>query len=119
MTSIAPALAAELVVVIAIFMGRRRDRSEPGDLGGGSEFHGSLVMLTEAEAGTKICPLSFGVREIRGHDGCGIREGGPWNCSASKCMAWRWGGYKSVPSATVTNQNEASGFCGAFGRPAS
>lgn len=50
-----------------------------------------MSTLTEDEAKTKICPLSFSVAEIRGHDGCGIREGGPWKCIASACMAWRVG----------------------------
>lgn len=45
--------------------------------------------MTEDEAKTKICPQSFAVPEVRGSDGSGIQEGGPWFCRASGCMAWR------------------------------
>lgn len=55
-------------------------------------------MITEAEAKTKWCPFTFTVPEQRGPDGCGIREGGPWTCSASLCMAWRSGGTVRVDS---------------------
>ncbi len=40
--------------------------------------------MTEDEAKAKQCPFSFGVPEIRGSDGSGIR------CCTVHCMAWQW-----------------------------
>ncbi len=48
------------------------------------------MILTEEQAKTKQCHLSFAVPEIRGSDGSGIRQGGPWACATTGCMAWRW-----------------------------
>lgn len=47
------------------------------------------MIISEADAKTKWCPFTFGVPEQRGADGCGIREGGPWTCCTTLCMAWR------------------------------
>lgn len=47
------------------------------------------MILSEAEARTKWCPFTFGVPEQRSADGCGIREGGPWTCCTTLCMAWQ------------------------------
>lgn len=82
-------------------------------------------LLTEDEATTKICPLSFSAHEIRGNDGSGIREGGPWNCQASACMAWRKvdqigigpNGEKRDRDLDGRTRWVDRGFCGAFGRP--
>lgn len=63
--------------------------------------------MTEEEAKTKKCPYTFGVAEIRTADGYGIREGGPWECIGSACMAWRWHG----PVMDKT------GHCGLAGKP--
>ncbi|MCC8967894.1 hypothetical protein H8A95_37695 [Bradyrhizobium sp. Pear76] len=49
-----------------------------------------MAVTTEEEANDKICPHTFHIVEIRGDDGVGIREGGPWSCRGSRCMAWRW-----------------------------
>lgn len=70
------------------------------------------MILTEQEANTKICPLTFAVREVRGPDGAGIREGGPGNCIGSTCMAWRWrgGGPDFVEIGEV-----GRGYCGLAG----
>lgn len=40
-------------------------------------------MTTEAQAATKLCPLSF-------NRGAKTR---PWHCAGSACMAWRWRDY--------------------------
>lgn len=48
------------------------------------------MLLTEDEAKTKTCPLTFAVQEIRKPEWNGVREPGPWNCIGSGCMAWRW-----------------------------
>ena len=45
-------------------------------------------MISEEHAKSKWCPFTFGVPELRGPDGQGFREAGPWTCSASHCMAW-------------------------------
>ena len=88
-------------------------------------------MMIEAQAKTKWCPHvrhslnEDEVREVNNRVGdiveFGIcNEKFLWNkCCGSMCMAWRWGGYRKVPSATVPNQDEAHGYCGAFGRPES
>lgn len=47
------------------------------------------MIISETEAKTKWCPFTFGVPEQRGADGCGLREGGPWTCCTTNCMAWR------------------------------
>jgi hypothetical protein len=47
-------------------------------------------MILHEEARKKICPFTFSIPEQRTEDGCGIREGGPWQCLADGCMAWRW-----------------------------
>ena len=86
------------------------------------------MMLTEEQAKTKWCPHvrhSADVAEFADANnrlgGCnefGIRDDEVWNkCCGSMCMAWRWGGYRKVPSATLPDQDEAHGYCGAFGRP--
>ena len=46
------------------------------------------MIISEIEAKTKWCPFTFAVSEQRGPDGCGIREGGPWTCCTTHCMAW-------------------------------
>jgi hypothetical protein len=47
------------------------------------------MIISEADAKTKWCPFTYSVPEQRGPDGCGIREGGPWTCCTTHCMAWR------------------------------
>ena len=48
------------------------------------------MAMTEAEAKTKTCPQSFGVAAEYDGNGNGIRQGGPFSCVGSDCMAWRW-----------------------------
>lgn len=45
--------------------------------------------MTEEEAKTKVCPQTFGIPDVRDHDGNGLVQGGPRNCLGSACMAWR------------------------------
>lgn len=47
------------------------------------------LIISETEAKAKWCPFTFTVPEQRGADGCGIREGGPWVCCTTLCMAWQ------------------------------
>ena len=49
-----------------------------------------MSAMTEEEARKKWCPASFAIPEQRSPSGDAGREGGPWMCVASKCMAWRW-----------------------------
>jgi hypothetical protein len=46
--------------------------------------------MTEDEAKTKTCPLSIGIQPLYAPGGQGVRDGGPWPCGGSECMAWRW-----------------------------
>jgi hypothetical protein len=39
------------------------------------------------------------------------------HCVGSRCMAWRWAGYRPVSSLTTPNQDEAHGYCGLAGMP--
>lgn len=67
-------------------------------------------MLTEDEARKKICPASFNKPDVYGPDGCGIQQGGPWNCCASDCMAWRWlDAETKYESVTVYDQDGEEG----------
>ena len=63
--------------------------------------------MTEEEAKTKTCHLSIGLPPIYDQSGVGIRDGGPWACLASGCMAWRWTGFPA----------ERLGYCGLAGKP--
>jgi hypothetical protein len=48
------------------------------------------MIITEQEAKSKWCPFTFSISESRDQfSGQGIREGGPWCCCTSNCMAWR------------------------------
>ncbi len=60
-----------------------------------------IMIISDAEAKTKWCPFSFSVPEQRDQfSGQGIREGGPWTCCTTFCMAWR-------PAETVGGKREA------------
>ena len=61
--------------------------------------------MIEEQAKDKICPLSFAVQEIRSGNGDGLREGGPWNCFGSRCMAWRMS----------AGSHPRGGYCGMAG----
>jgi hypothetical protein len=78
------------------------------------DMGGESVMLTEAEARKKICPASFSRPDDRAPDGTGIMQGGPWNCYASECMAWRW---RDPTNPYSEDRAEHGGFCGLAGRP--
>lgn len=71
------------------------------------------MLLTEEQAKTKWCPF---VR-LSGQPNT-FNRADPMEhlyCIASACMAWRWAGYRPVPSQNVPNQNEAHGYCGLAG----
>lgn len=93
-------------------------------------------MLTEAEAATKRCPMSFAASQgvsVGGyshavaapamHDGIGSAiacQTAPLNCIGSGCMAWRWhwqvmadGTHHHVLSA----EDKRLGYCGNAGKP--
>ncbi|MDE2096539.1 MAG: hypothetical protein KGL39_04775 [Patescibacteria group bacterium] len=81
--------------------------------------------MTEEEAKTKWCPASFAIPVQLNADGSGFREGGPWPCSASNCMAWRvnetasfdrWG-RPTTRSDEIHKTISLSGFCGLAGKP--
>lgn len=77
------------------------------------------MMITEAEAKTKWCPLArasssrdeTGASVNRGYGGTdkGTVPDIDCMCIASACMAWR--------PADIGSGLVGSGFCGAFGRP--
>ena len=77
------------------------------------------IYVEEAKAGEKQCPLSFAVQEIRGPDGGGIRQGGPWVCIGAACMAWRYGStHINNPSGEdMLRSDDTHGFCGLAGVP--
>lgn len=78
-----------------------------------------MNLLTEAQAREKWCPLvrvQMYQRNPVGDNAPVNRNGCDVYCMASRCMAWRWAGYKKVPSK-IKNQDEAHGYCGAFGKP--
>ncbi len=56
--------------------------------------------MTEDEAKAKVCPKTFGIPDERDEYGSGIREGGPWKCRGSGCMAWA---ETSVTRVVLTN----------------
>lgn len=66
------------------------------------------MVLTEEQAKKTTCQETFAVREIRDSLGSGIREGGPWGCLGSGCMAWRWWDGSGHP--------DRRGYCGKAGR---
>jgi len=71
-------------------------------------------MYSEEAAKSKTCPLSIPVNPIyHPLDGQGVREGGPWPCVGSECMAWRWVITGSVHGA----ENSDRGYCGMAGKP--
>lgn len=72
--------------------------------------------MTESEAKTKTCPRSIGVQPLYGPDGNGIRDGGPWACLGSECMAWRWLGTTMVPDGEGERRT-STGYCGLAGKP--
>lgn len=78
-----------------------------------------MSTVTENEAMAKTCHASFAAAEIRTADGTGLREGGPWQCLASECMAWRW-----VPKSGASPDGDPNyyagpwkGYCGLAGKP--
>lgn len=77
------------------------------------------ILIEEARARDKICPLSFGVHEIRTGEGVGLREGGPWNCHGAGCMAWRWARthINNPASGDMMMSDDTHGFCGMAGNP--
>lgn len=77
------------------------------------------ILVEEAKAREKICPLSFGVQELRTSEGVGLREGGPWNCQGDGCMAWRWAktNVKDPTTLRLVTSEDTYGFCGLAGVP--
>lgn len=85
------------------------------------------MMLTEAEAATKRCPLSFGPAPVAtitaapspsygspfGHQfNQPMFQVMPTNCIGSACMAWRW-----QDSASDPGDRGPYGYCGKAGKP--
>ena len=64
------------------------------------------MLVTEEEAGKKLCPLWAASKEKL-----------VWRCEGSECMFWRWG-YKTDGSGPAVNlAHERTGYCGLAGKP--
>lgn len=71
--------------------------------------------ISETEAKEKICHRSIGVRPVyHPTDGQQIRDGGPWGCIGSECMAWRWvrTNINDNPGQPLYESDDTHGYCG-------
>lgn len=80
--------------------------------------------VSEQDAKVMTCPLSIGVQPCyHPTDGQGIRDGGPWPCVGSRCMAWRWIETnirnQEGPDAHLVPSGDTHGYCGLAGIPGS
>lgn len=77
------------------------------------------VFVEERKAGNKTCPLSIGTAPIYSPSGDGLREGGPWGCCGSECMAWRFARTHISPpdGGDMVQSDDTHGYCGLAGVP--
>lgn len=76
--------------------------------------------MTEEEAKTKLCPNSMSFPGVEG-----VFEPGPFKCSGSACMAWRWldnvFGEPAYETRKIDDhgnfEHSPLGFCGLAGKP--
>ena len=81
--------------------------------------------MTEDEAKKKVCPATFGIPDERDEYGSGIRQGGPWKCIGSACMAWRHKGQIGIGPRGERRDRDldgmtkwvSDGYCGLAGAP--
>lgn len=76
--------------------------------------------ISEEQAKTKTCPRSIGVQPCYSpFDGQGIRDGGPWSCVGSDCMAWRWveTNVNDGKGGPMHPSGDTHGYCGLAGNP--
>lgn len=72
--------------------------------------------MHEDEARKRTCPLSIGIAPLY-VNGEGVRDGGPWACLGSACMARRWAhpGFDHSIDGQPIPPVEAEGGCGLAG----
>lgn len=76
--------------------------------------------ISEFDAKSKTCPLSIPIQPVyHPTDGQGIRDGGPWPCAGSECMAWRFveTHIKDAEGNLTVLSGDTHGYCGLAGKP--
>lgn len=76
------------------------------------------VFHEEAKLGETLCPFSFAVPDVRGPDGSGITQGGPWPCAGRRCMGWRFARTHVWDADGMSKESDDThGYCGLAGVP--
>jgi hypothetical protein len=77
------------------------------------------VLLPVNQAGNRVSTFHMQLAEKSGSSDAEHyrRQVADCNCIGSRCMAWRWAGYRRIPSTICTDQDEAHGYCGISGNP--